>query len=116
MPITVNQRKNGGYVVIRATGTESFNLNALAAAGETIQSASISEIIWSVDASQRWTVRRGTGDANNVAILTGSGYHDYQASGMRLEETQAQLTGNTSVTLSGGNGYIVVKLHKVSGE
>ena len=116
MPITVNQRKNGGYVVIRATGTESFSLNSLQASGETVQSASISEIMWSVDASQRWTVRRGTGDANNVAILTGSGHHDYQSAGMRLEETQAQLTGNTSVTLSGGNGYIVVKLHKVSGE
>jgi hypothetical protein len=116
MPITVNQKKNGGYVVIRATANESYNLNTLQASGETIQSASISEIMWSVDGTNNWTVRRGTGDANNVAILAGSGHHDYQASGMRLEQTDAQLTGNVQVVLSGGNGYISVKLHKVSGE
>jgi len=112
MPITVKQNKNGGYAVLRATGNETINLVTAAGSGETVQSMSISEILWSVDASQRWTVSRG---ASNVAILTGSGHHDYQASGMRLEET-AQLTANCNVTLSGGNGYIVVKLHKVSGE
>jgi hypothetical protein len=116
MPITVKQNKNGGYSVLRATGTETVSLAELAGSGETVQSASIAEIMWSVDSTNRWTVKRGGGGtANNVAVLAGSGHHDYQAPGMRLE-TSAQLTSNTTVTLSGGNGYIVVKFHKVSGE
>ena len=112
MPITVKQNKNGGYAVLRATANDTINLVTAAGSGETVQSMSVSEILWSVDASQRWTVTRGS---DTVAVLTGSGHHDYQASGMRLEET-SQLTANCNVTLSGGNGYVVVKLHKVSGE
>ena len=92
MPITVKQNKNGGYSVLRATGTETVSLAELAATSETIQSASIAEIMWSVDASNRWTVKRGGGSAaNNVAVLAGSGHHDYQESGVRLE-TSSQLT------------------------
>jgi len=113
MPITVNQKKASGYVVFRATGNETVNLLTVATAGETVNSMAISEIIWSVDAAQKWTVTRG---GNTVAILAGSGQHDYQGSGMRLEETNSQLTANCNVALSGGDGYIVVKLHKVSGE
>jgi hypothetical protein len=50
-----------------------------------------------------------------VAELFGSGHHDYQASSMRIEAA-AELTANCVLTLSGGHGYAVVKLHKVSGE
>lgn len=112
MPITVKQSKNGGYAVVRATGTETVVLADVAGAGETVQSMAISEIIWSVDSSNSWTVNRG---ATIVAKLSGSGHHDYQASSMRIEAA-AELTANCVVTLSGGNGYVVVKLHKVSGE
>jgi len=113
MPITTNQNKPGGYVVFRATGTETVNLVTVATAGETVNSMAINEILWSVDASQKWTVTRGS---DTVAVLAGSGHHDYQSSGMRLEETNNQMAANCNVTLSGGTGYIVVKLHKVSGE
>jgi len=110
MPITTNQNKPGGYVVLRATGADTLNLATAAAAGETVNSMSISQIVWSVDHNQRWTVTRG---GDTVAVLSGSGGQDYQ--GIRLE-TDAQLTANCNVSLSGGNGYIVVQLHKVSGE
>ena len=110
MPITTNQNKPGGYVVLRATGNETLNLATAAAAGETVNSMSISQIAWSVDGTNRWTVSRGS---DTVAVFAGSGGHDYQ--GIRLE-TDAQLTANCNVALSGGNGYIVVQLHKVSGE
>jgi|13_taG_2_1085334.scaffolds.fasta_scaffold30847_2 adenosylcobinamide amidohydrolase len=113
MPITVNQKKASGYVVLRATGTETVNLVTVATAGETVNSMAISEILWSVDAAEKWTVTRGS---DTVAVLAGSGQHDYQGSGTRLEETNNQLAANCNVTLSGGTGYIVVKLHKVSGE
>ena len=110
MPITTNQNKPGGYVVLRATANDTINLATAAAAGESVNSMSISQIVWSVDGTNRWTVTRGT---DVVAVLAGSGGHDYQ--GIRLE-TDAQLTANCNVALSGGNGYIVVQLHKVSGE
>ena len=116
MPITVKQNKNGGYAVLRATSTEGITLATAAGSGETVQSMSISEIMWSVDGTNRWTVTRGNGiGANTVAVLAGSGHHDYQASGMRIE-TSDVLAANCIATLSGGNGYIVIKLHKVSGE
>lgn len=116
MPITVNQRKNGGYAILRATSTEFINTSSIAAAGETVGSFSISEVSWSVDSSNRWTVTRGNGvGANTVAILNGSGHLDFQATGMRIESTDL-LTANATFTLSGGNGFIVAKLHKVSGE
>jgi len=110
MPITTNQNKPGGYVVLRATGADTLNLVTAATAGETVNSMSISQIVWAVDGTNRWTVTRGS---DTVAILTGSGGQDYQ--GIRLE-TDAQLTANCNVALSGGNGYIIVQLHKVSGE
>lgn len=109
MPITTKQKNPNGYVVLRATGNDTVNLVTAASAGETVQSMSINEIKWACDASQRWTVTRGS---DTVAILTGSGGEDFI--GMRLE-TDAQLTANCNVALSGGNGYIVIKLHKVSG-
>jgi len=110
MPITTNQNKPGGYVVLRATANDTINLATAATAGETVNSMAISRIIWAVDGSNYWTVSRGS---DTVAILTGSGDSDYQ--GMRLE-TDAQLTANCNVALSAGNGYVVVQLHKVSGE
>lgn len=111
MPITVKQNKNGGYAILRASATDTVNLSTVAGAGETVNSMTISEIMWSCG-SNTWTVTRGS---DTVAVLTGSGHHDYQASGMRIE-TDAQITANCNVTLSGGSGYIVVKLHKASGE
>lgn len=100
MPITTNQNKPGGYVVLRATGADTLNLATAAAAGETVNSMSISQIVWSADHNQRWTVTRG---GDTVAVLSGSGGQDYQ--GIRLE-TDAQLTANCNVALSAGNGYI----------
>lgn len=112
MAITTKQNKNGGYAVLRATGADTINLTTAAGSGETVQSMSISEIMWSVNGTDTWTVTRG---ATTVAVLAGSGHHDYQAGAMRLE-TDAQLTANCNVALSGGSGYIVVKMHKISGE
>lgn len=113
MAITVKQNKNGGYAVLRATANDTINITTAAGSGETVQSMGISEIMWSVAGTDTWTVTRGS---DTVAVLAGSGHHDYQASGMRLEASAGQLTANCNVALSGGSGYIVVKLHKVSGE
>ncbi len=119
MPITVNQVKNNGYTVLRATGTDSLKLNTANgkqganAVGETVLSMSISEVIWSANSSNRWTIDRGS---NTIAVLHGQGDISFQEKGMKLEADSAQLTSNVVVTLSGGTGFIVLKLHKVSGE
>lgn len=112
MAITVKQNKNGGYSILRATTDDTINLVTAAGSGETVNSMTIAEIMWSANGTNTWTVSRGS---DTVAVLAGSGHHDYQASGMRLETT-AQITANCNVVLSGGTGYIVVKVHKVSGE
>ena len=118
MPITTKSNKPGGYVVLRATDTDGFKLNhatlaSANSAGETVTEMRISEIMWSVAASQRWTVKRG---ANTMAELAGNGHQDYQGNGIRSEVSQGDLTANLNCTLSGGTGTIIVKMHKSSGE
>lgn len=113
MPITVKQNKNGGYTVLTATSNTTINLVTAAGSGETVQSMSIAEVKWSAIGTAYWTVTRGN---DVVARYGGSGSHDYQESGMRLEENNAQLTANCNVALTGNFGFIAVKLHKVSGE
>jgi hypothetical protein len=118
MPITVNHKKPAGYVVFRANSTSGLKLNTsngLAGAntiGESVESMAISEVMWSVSSAGSWTVKRG---ANTVAVFSGSGYHDYQASGIRLEQNSFELSANLDLTLS-GTGVITFKVHKVSGE
>ena len=113
MAVTVNQNRPGGYLVLRATGNDFVARHVSNTAGEIIQTMAVTEVLWSVDASQRWTLTRG---GDTVAVFTGSGHHDYQSSGVMLEANNTQLQANCNVALSGGNGYIIVKLHKVSGE
>lgn len=113
MPITVKQNKNGGYAILRATANDTINLVTAAGSNETVQSMSVAEIKWSTVGSAYWTLTRGS---NVIGLFGGSGSHDYQESGMRLEATNSQLTANCNVTLTGSIGTIVVKLHKVSGE
>ena len=113
MPITIKQNKNGGYAILRATANDTINLVTAAGASETVQSMSIAEVKWSAVGSAYWTITKGS---DVVAIYGGSGNHDYQESGMRLESTNGQLTANCNVALTGSFGSIVVKLHKVSGE
>ncbi len=118
MPITTKTGKPGGYVVLRTSATDGFKLNhatlpSANSAGETVTEMRISEIMWSVAASQRWTVKRG---ANTMLELAGNGHQDYQGNGIRLEVSQGDLTANLNCTLSGGTGTIIVKMHKASGE
>lgn len=114
MPITVKQNKNSGYAVLRATTDEEITLANTAGPSETVTSISISEIMWSVSGSSEPGFIDITRDSDTVLTLTGSGHHDYQASGMRVE-TEDQLSANVGVVFY-GTGSVIVKLHKVSGE
>ena len=121
MPITVNQKRPSGYVVLRATGNDGLLRvdaggsvsGANATASETVSKMSIVTAMWSISGTNTFTVNRGS---NTVAVFGGSGSHDYQGEGLRLEEDDAQLSSNVDITLSGGSGTLLLKLHKVSGE
>ena len=118
MPITTKSNKPGGYVVFRTTSSDGFKLNHATLpsannAGEVVTEMRISEVLWSVKGAQTWTVTRGS---NTVLVVSGSGHHDYQGNGIRLEASQGDLIANVHCVLSGGEGTIVLKMHKSSGE
>jgi len=126
MPITVNSQRPNGYVVLNTNATTFLGRpgdggatdNKVGTSGETVQSYTIVGAKWSVSGTNTWTIRRGAGSGANstMAILAGSGSHDYQADQMKLENSTANITSNTVITLSGGSGTLLLKLHKVSGE
>lgn len=123
MAITVKQNKPGGYVVVNTTGTDFLSLNSATAGkgangvGETVQSMTVVGAKWSVSGTNTWTISRGAAGANStIAVLAGSGQHDYDASQMKLESTTAHETSNVVFALSGGSGTLLLKVHKVSGE
>ena len=109
MPIVTKSHKPGGYVVFRTTSTDGFDMNF---AGGGVPAA-ISEVLWSVKGAQTWTVTRG---GNTVLVLSGSGHHDYQGNGIRLEASHGDLIANVHCVLSSGDGTIILKMHKSSGE
>lgn len=116
MAITVKQNKPGGIVVVRDTATGYLSLNGAPGANgvsETVEEMYITGIKWNVSGTETWTIARG---ANTVAILSGSGSHNYDDDQMRLEDGIAQATSNVVYTKSGGTGTILLKVHKVSGE
>ena len=115
--ITQTQTKFNGYVTLRSEATGFINLNAGAqnanAAGETVASATIAGIHWSVTGTNNWTIKRG---ANTVAVLGGNGSWNLQTMNTPLESTLGDKQSNTVFTLSGGNGTVLIHLHKQSGE
>ena len=116
MPITTKQRGPSGYAVGLSNATETYLLNAATTLGanavsETVQSMSISEIMWTGD----WTIARGANTVFDTAAATTQGHFDFQASGMRLEDSVAQLTSSCVCTLTGA-GSLLIKFHKSSGE
>lgn len=117
MAITVKQNKPGGIVVVRDTANGYISLNSASiganAVNEEVQEMYITGVKWSVSGTDTWTISRG---ANTVAILAGSGSHNYDDDQMRLEDGTAMTTSNVVYTKSGGTGTLLLKLHKVSGE
>jgi len=119
MAITVKQNKPGGYVVVRSTASDYLSLNSATAGkganavGETVQSMTVVGAKWTVSGTETWTIKRG---ANTIAILAGSGSHNYDQDQMKLEDATTPETANVVMTLSGGTGTLLLKVHKVSGE
>jgi hypothetical protein len=114
MPITTNQRKPNGYITFRTNSSDGLLLSsANSSANETVSSMGIVHAMWSVSGTNTWSIARGS---NTVLVLAGSGSHDYQGEGIRLETDDAQLSSNVTATLSGGTGTLILKLHKQSGQ
>jgi hypothetical protein len=121
MPVITNQTKPSGYITLRATGNDGILRvdaggsvqGANVTASEVVSEMTIVSAMWSTAAAGSWTINRGS---NTVLVLAGSGWHDYQGEGFRLEVDAAQKSSNVDVTLAGGTGTLLLKLHKKSGE
>ena len=98
--------KTKGKTVVTANATDgAITIAEMQTAGLTITKADIVEVFWTVSGTNTWLIDRG---GTALAQYSGSGNHDYSASGLSLA------TGNTSdmgLTLSGGTGFIVVIVH-----
>ena len=98
--------KTKGKTVVTANATDgAITIAEMQTAGLTITKADIVEVFWTVNGTNTWLIDRG---GTALAQYSGSGNHDYSASGLTLA------TGNTSdmgLTLSGGTGFIVVIVH-----
>ena len=98
--------KTKGKTVVTANATDgAVTIAEMQTSGLTITIADIVEVFWTVSGTDTWLIDRG---GTALAQYSGSGNHDYSASGLSLA------TGNTSdmgLTLSGGTGFIVVIVH-----
>ena len=103
---TVITNKDQTSIVSATTTDGAVTLAEMTKSGETVTTANIVEIFWTVSGTNTWLVDRG---GTTIGQFAGSGHWNLAASGISLA------TGNTSdtgLTLSGGTGYIVVKFHK----
>jgi hypothetical protein len=100
------------HLVSDATGYLNLNggTNPANTAGEILTDLTIREIFWSVSAGESWTVQRG---GNTIAVLSGSGNHDYQGSGFAVA-SGGDDQANVVFTKSGGTGTVMLKLGKQS--
>ena len=103
---TVITKLKHGTAIVTANATDgAVTLAEITGTSETVTTANIVEIFWTVSGTNTWLIDRG---GTALAQYAGSGNHDYSASGLSLA------TGNTSdmgLTLSGGTGFIVVVVH-----
>ena len=103
---TVLTNKDATSIVTANSTDGSITLAEITKAGETVTTANIVEIFWTVNGTNTWLVDRG---GTTIGQFSGSGHWNLNATGISLS------TGSTSdigLTLSGGTGYIVLKVHK----
>ena len=104
---TVITKGKHGKAVVTANATDgAVTLAEITGTSETVASADIVDVFWTVNGTNTWTVDRG---GTTIGVFSGSGHWDLYSAGITLG------TGNTSdigLTLSGGTGFIVVNLHK----
>ena len=103
---TVLTNKDSTSIVTANATDGAITLAEMTKSGETVTSADIVEIFWTVNGTNTWLVDRG---GTTIGQFSGSGHWNLYFSGISLA------TGNTSdigLTLSGGTGYIVLKVHK----
>jgi hypothetical protein len=120
MPITIKQKGSGIVTINTSNASEGLLLNFAGGdiegantSGESVSVMSVSEVMF----TGHWHILRGanvifdTGNANSV------GHFDFQASNMRLEADNAQLTSNVTASFQGGgDGTMILKMHKQSGQ
>ena len=103
---TVLSNKDATSIVTANATDGAVTLAEITGTSETVASADIVDVFWTVNGTNTWTVDRG---GTTIGVFSGSGHWDLYSAGITLG------TGNTSdigLTLSGGTGFIVVNLHK----
>jgi|ETNmetMinimDraft_16_1059900.scaffolds.fasta_scaffold68874_2 hypothetical protein len=114
MPIH-NSGTKGAFLIASATANLTANTAQANVVGETVDSMVISQLAWSVDSSNKWTLVRGsnTTNGNTIAVLHGSGDVDFQTLGLKLE-TAEEAADMYFRANTGGTGFISVRLKKTS--
>jgi hypothetical protein len=116
--ISVNQK--GGSIVFSANNDVGLVLNTDLASfpgvlgantpGETVVEMAMTHFV----ASGHWHIFRGTEMIWDTGNQNGGFQADFQTHGLRLEKLDTHLQANIHCELVGGNGYLLVKLHKRS--
>tara|TARA_Y100000034_G_C6910355_1_gene424440 strand:- start:11012 stop:11368 length:357 start_codon:yes stop_codon:yes gene_type:complete len=112
MPI-VSKGNKGGSVVLKYVTTANDDISTMNVVGETVNSATITDVFWSANNNATWVVDRGV---DNVLNLSGSGSWHLADHGLKVESNTTEEQGNVAVTLVGTNpgGSLILKLHKKS--
>ena len=113
--VVVNQP--GNKVVIRGSSNATYQMSDLAAAGETVTSATLAQIWCSSEGAtggvQVW--RANTTDSNNQIIRIASqdnGFFDFAGNGCVPDFDKK--TANVIINVTGANTNYVIALHKQS--
>lgn len=111
MAIIINKKGLSAVVHVTANATLTIagddQTSAIAAAGETLTGATITQAWYGSSNGSYWEVKRG---ANTVMVMDSTGYMDFAGNGVALNK---DTTGTLVITLNGtGVGFLILELSK----
>ena len=114
MGITVTSNKKNTSAVVHVTGSNTVVIagnsavSTIAAPGEVVQGAYITQVFWGVDPAGYVNLKR---NGQIVMTLDSTSYYDFAGTGMPLTVNQ---TDNITVDFVGtANGYVFFELQKI---
>lgn len=118
MAVTILSNKPNGSVTIHVTNANAAlviagntSVSNVAASGEILTGATIRKVWWGIDnAGSIQIARGGAGAANNVLVLSQSGFMDFAAGGTVINVNK---TANVAISFAGSaNGFAIIELKK----
>lgn len=110
--MSINTNQGMKRVVLHFTANGSANIvgnssqSDVAMSNEVLTGAYIRRVWWGADTGS-WIVKRG---GNTVLVLSGTNSMDFAEAGAAITGNSA---ANVSVTLTAGNGFIMLDLSKI---